>query len=79
MPFSGLPLPIVLPSSFSLLLLLLFLFLPISSEWVGATLGIPPTLALQVCARIGTSSMTEARQGSPASRTYPKYRQQLLR
>jgi hypothetical protein len=36
------------------------------------------TLIIQVSAKLGTSSPTEAREGSPASRTYPKYRHQLL-
>ena len=40
--------------------------------------GYPSTLALQVCARLGTSSPNEARQGSSARRTYPMCRQQLL-
>jgi hypothetical protein len=28
--------------------------------------------------RLGASYLTEARLGSPARRTYPKYRQQIL-
>ena len=37
-----------------------------------------PTMALQVSLRLCASSSTEARQGSPARRTYSMYRQQLL-
>ena len=39
--------------------------IPFSSEQVW------PTLELQVSSRLGPSSPTEARQGSPARRTYP--------
>jgi hypothetical protein len=48
--------------------------------WVGG--GPPvysPTLAHQVSVRLGASSPTEARQGSPARRTYPTDRQQFFR
>jgi hypothetical protein len=37
-----------------------------------------PTLTLQVSTRLRASSPTEARQLSPARRTYPIYRQQIL-
>jgi hypothetical protein len=44
--------------------------------------GYPPNLALQVSVRLGASSPTEARQGSPVRRTHiqnnPTYRQQHL-
>ena len=53
---------------------------PLSTAPLGSwspSLGIPPKLALQVSARAGASTPTEARQGSPA-RTYSTYRQQLL-
>ena len=39
----------------------------------------PPTLTYQVSEGLGASSPIEARQGSPARRTYPMYRLQLLR
>jgi hypothetical protein len=39
--------------------------------------GYPPTLALLVSERLGTSSLTQARLGSPARRTYPTCSQQL--
>jgi hypothetical protein len=52
---------------------------PFFSEWVGTCpLDIPSTLTLQASTRLGASSPTEAGQGSPAKRTYPTYRQQLL-
>jgi hypothetical protein len=35
--------------------------------------GSSPTLELQVCERLGASSSTEDRQGSPARRTYPSH------
>jgi hypothetical protein len=38
----------------------------------------PTTLRLQISARIGVSSPTEARQGDPARRTGASYRQKLL-
>ena len=38
----------------------------------------PPTLTYQVSEGLGASSPIEARQGSPAIRTYPMYRQRLL-
>jgi hypothetical protein len=40
--------------------------------------GWGPLLVLQVPVRLGGSSPTEARQGSPARKTYPTYRQQHL-
>ena len=52
--------------------------LPFSSDWVRGPPGYPSTLALQVSARLNPSSSTEVRQGSPARRTHPIYRQQLL-
>ena len=49
--------------------------------WVdGGALGIPPPPPRQfksLPAMLGASSPTEGR-GSPANRTYPKFRQQLL-
>ena len=45
------------------------------SCWVSP--GYPHTPAFQVSVRLGASSPTEARQGSPPRRTYPTYRQQL--
>ena len=47
------------------------------NEW--GPLGYSSILIHQVSLELGTSSPTEARQGSPASRTYPTDRQQLLR
>jgi hypothetical protein len=48
------------------------------SQWGSS--WVPPitTLALQVSARLGPSSPTGARQGSPARRTYSTNRKQLL-
>ena len=40
--------------------------------------GLAPTLVFQVSVRLGTSSPIESRQGSPARRTLPTDRQQLL-
>jgi hypothetical protein len=51
---------------------------PLSFEHVGTPWVFFPTLAHQVSVRLGTSSPIEARQGSPARRTYLTYRQQLL-
>jgi hypothetical protein len=46
----------------------------------GGPLGIPnPNVALQVSERLGTSSPTEARQGSLDRRPYPTFRQQPFR
>jgi hypothetical protein len=60
----------LLPSSWSFSSTILPLSpLPFSSEQLSAPLGIPPTLALQVSARLDTSSPTEARQDSPARKT----------
>jgi hypothetical protein len=42
------------------------------------TQGFAPILPLQVYARLGASSPTEARQSNLARRTYHNYRQQLL-
>jgi hypothetical protein len=52
---------------------------PFSSGLVGP-LQYPPqsNLALYVSDRLGASSPTEIRQSSPARKTYPRYRQQLL-
>jgi hypothetical protein len=49
-----------------------------SSEHVCGGAGYSRTLTLQVTLRLGVFSPTEARKGSPTSRTYPTYRQQLL-
>jgi hypothetical protein len=51
--------------------------LPFPSEQVRALLDIPTPWHI-LSMRLGTSSPTEARQGSPARRTYPTYRQQVL-
>jgi hypothetical protein len=49
--------------------------LPFSSGQVGCLPPHPPHL---ISVRLSTSSPTDVRQGSPDSRTYPTYRQQLL-
>jgi hypothetical protein len=41
-------------------------------------LGFHPTMALQASSRLGASSPTETRQGSPVSRTCSMNRQQIL-
>ena len=52
--------------------------LPFFFLWVcGASPGSPPILALQVSVSLVASFLTESRQGSPARRPYPMYRQQL--
>jgi hypothetical protein len=51
--------------------------LPFSSKQEGVSLGIPPTLSLQVFAILGAYSPIDIKQESLASRTYSKYRHQL--
>ena len=47
-------------------------------SWGLSWVSTPLSLELQGSSRLGTFSTTDARQGSPASRKYSSYRQQLL-
>lgn len=62
---------------FALLTVVSTSWLPLLTGLSPHSLNYPSTLALEVTVSLGASP-TEARQGSPSTRTYPTIRQQLL-